>query len=86
MNSRLIEIAMLVVEMTDDKSLPKAARKRLQIEHAEHMSHDGTLVKLADKICNLRDVTASPPAGWSLGAGSKSTSIGQRRWSIGCRG
>lgn len=61
-----IEITMLVLEMTDDKSLPKAERKRLQIEHAEHMSHDGTLVKLADKICNLRDVAASPPAGWSL--------------------
>jgi guanosine-3',5'-bis(diphosphate) 3'-pyrophosphohydrolase len=62
-----IEIAMLVIEMTDDKSLPKAERKRLQIEHAEHMSDDGTLVKLADKICNLRDVAASPPAGWNLG-------------------
>jgi guanosine-3',5'-bis(diphosphate) 3'-pyrophosphohydrolase len=56
-----IEIAMLVIEMTDDKS------QRLQIEHAEHMSDDGTLVKLADKICNLRDVAASPPAGWNLG-------------------
>jgi guanosine-3',5'-bis(diphosphate) 3'-pyrophosphohydrolase len=62
-----IEIAMLVVEMTDDKSLPKAERKRLQIEHAEHMSDAGALVKLADKICNLRDVAASPPAGWNLG-------------------
>ena len=60
------EVAMLVVEMTDDKSLPKAERKRLQIEHAEHMSRDGALVKLADKICNLRDMAASPPAGWSL--------------------
>ena len=24
------------------------------------------LVKLADKICNLRDLLASPPSGWSL--------------------
>jgi GTP diphosphokinase / guanosine-3',5'-bis(diphosphate) 3'-diphosphatase len=28
------EIAQIVVEMTDDKSLPKGERKRLQIEHA----------------------------------------------------
>jgi guanosine-3',5'-bis(diphosphate) 3'-pyrophosphohydrolase len=60
------EIASLVLEMTDDKSLPKAARKRLQIEHAQHMSPEAALVKLADKICNLRDVAANPPAGWSI--------------------
>jgi guanosine-3',5'-bis(diphosphate) 3'-pyrophosphohydrolase len=60
------EIASLVLEMTDDKSIPKAARKRLQIEHAQHMSREAVLVKLADKICNLRDVSANPPAGWSV--------------------
>jgi hypothetical protein len=37
-----------------------------QIEHARHMSKDGALVKLADKICNLRDMAASPPENWSL--------------------
>ena len=55
-------IASLVAEMTDDKSLPKAESKRLQIEHASHMSREGTLVKLADKICNLRDMATSSPA------------------------
>ena len=60
------EIASIVSELTDEKSLPKAERKRLQIEHAPHMSKDGALVKLADKICNLRDVADSPPAGWSI--------------------
>jgi len=60
------DVANLVVEMTDDKSLPKMERKRLQIEHARHMSKDGALVKLADKICNLRDMAASPPENWSL--------------------
>ena len=59
-------IAELVVEMTDEKSLPKEERKRLQIEHAHQMSREGALVKLADKICNLRDVAANPPATWSL--------------------
>src|SRR5262249_25465968 len=60
------EIAALVLEMTDDKKLPKAERKRLQIEHAQHMSKEGALIKLADKICNLRDVATSPPANWSI--------------------
>src|SRR5262245_1265306 len=60
------DVADLVVEMTDDKSLPKMERKRLQIEQARHMSRDRALVKLADKICNLRDMVASPPENLSL--------------------
>jgi guanosine-3',5'-bis(diphosphate) 3'-pyrophosphohydrolase len=59
-------ITAIVLEVTDDKDLPKAERKRLQIEHAPHISHGAKLVKLADKICNLRDIAASPPAKWSL--------------------
>ncbi|OQA33073.1 MAG: GTP pyrophosphokinase rsh [Betaproteobacteria bacterium ADurb.Bin341] len=59
------EIAGIVLEVTDDKSLPKAERKRLQVEHACSISHRAKLVKLADKICNLRDLLASPPAAWS---------------------
>jgi guanosine-3',5'-bis(diphosphate) 3'-pyrophosphohydrolase len=60
------EITDIVLEVTDDKSLPKAERKRLQIEHAAHASPKAKLVKLADKICNLRDISASPPADWSV--------------------
>ncbi len=56
----------IVLEVTDDKTLPKADRKRLQIEHAAHASRQAKLVKLADKICNLRDIASSPPAKWSL--------------------
>jgi len=59
-------IADVVLEVTDDTRLPKAERKRLQIEHAAGISHAAQLVKLADKICNLRDVAASPPRGWPL--------------------
>lgn len=59
------EIAAIVMEVTDDKSLPKAARKRLQIEHAATITRRAKLVKLADKICNLRDIVSSPPADWS---------------------
>lgn len=60
------EIADVVVEVTDDQSLPKDERKRLQIEHASFASDRAKLVKLADKICNLRDMLTRPPAGWDL--------------------
>lgn len=59
-------VADAVREVTDDKDLPKAERKRLQIEHALHLSKRARLIKLADKICNLRDVTARPPHDWPL--------------------
>jgi guanosine-3',5'-bis(diphosphate) 3'-pyrophosphohydrolase len=59
-------IAGIVLEVTDDKTLEKAERKELQVEHAAHISREAKLVKLADKICNLRDVAGNPPAGWSL--------------------
>lgn len=57
-------VAAVVVEVTDDKALPKARRKALQIEHAPHLSVPAKLVKLADKISNLRDILDSPPPDW----------------------
>lgn len=59
------EIASIVAEVTDDKSLPKQERKRLQIEKSSSKSDAAKLVKLADKISNLRDIAATPPADWS---------------------
>jgi len=56
----------IVLEVTDDKSLAKPVRKQRQIDHAPHLSDAARLVKLADKICNLRDVADHPPAGWGL--------------------
>ena len=53
-----------VEALTDDKSLEKEERKRRQIEHAPHAPHGAKLVKLADKIANLRDIVATPPADW----------------------
>ena len=58
------EITAIVLEVTDDKSLAKAERKQRQVDHATHASTEAKLVKLADKICNLRDILASPPANW----------------------
>ncbi len=59
------KITATVLDVTDDKSLDKHDRKQRQIEHAPHISKEAKLVKLADKICNLRDILASPPADWS---------------------
>jgi guanosine-3',5'-bis(diphosphate) 3'-pyrophosphohydrolase len=59
-------IADIVAEVTDDKNLSKAERRQFQIEHAPGLSREARLVKLADKICNLRDVAASPPPEWTL--------------------
>jgi guanosine-3',5'-bis(diphosphate) 3'-pyrophosphohydrolase len=59
-------IASIVMEVTDDKSLPKMERKRLQIIHARAASRRARLVKVADKICNLRDIASHPPASWDV--------------------
>ena len=59
-------VAGMVAEVTDDPALEKPARKRAQIEHAAALSRGAKLVKLADKICNLRDVAERPPAKWDL--------------------
>ncbi|MEX2239760.1 MAG: HD domain-containing protein [Burkholderiales bacterium] len=61
-----LPVAAVVLEVTDDKTLPKKERKRLQIRHAAGISRRAKLVKLADKICNVRDVAASPPQSWPL--------------------
>jgi len=58
------DVASLVAEVTDDKSLDKQERKRLQIEHAPHLSQRAKLIKLADKIANVTDVLERPPAMW----------------------
>ena len=59
-------VAEIVKEVTDDKSLPKAERKRLQVESAGHKSREAKLIKLADKTSNLRAITNSPPPDWSV--------------------
>lgn len=58
-------IAAVVLEVTDDKSLDKQLQKERQIERAPHLSGEAKLVKLADKICNLRDILTTPPKDWA---------------------
>jgi (p)ppGpp synthase/HD superfamily hydrolase len=60
------DVAALVAEVTDDKSLPSETRKALQVRDAPKKSARAQVIKLADKISNLRSMLASPPADWSL--------------------
>ncbi|CAM4882870.1 unnamed protein product [Rotaria socialis] len=65
--SNLFELFIIgiVAELTDDKNLPKAERKRLQIANADKLTLDAVIVRLADKIYNLRDLNRCTPVGWS---------------------
>ncbi len=58
-------VASIVMEVTDDKSLPKVERKQKQVEHAPHLSIEAKQLKLCDKISNITDVMNDPPDGWS---------------------
>ena len=60
------DVAALVAEVTDDKSLPKERRKTLQIENAPKKSQRAQRLSAADKISNLRSIVNSPPANWSF--------------------
>jgi guanosine-3',5'-bis(diphosphate) 3'-pyrophosphohydrolase len=59
------KIISVVLEVTDDKSLEKPDRKRLQVEHAPHLSAAAKKLKIADKIMNVRDITNHPPIWWT---------------------
>ena len=58
-------VCKYVLEVTDDKNLPKDERKQLQIKHAPHLSDGAKQIKLGDKISNIRDMSENPPDGWS---------------------
>jgi guanosine-3',5'-bis(diphosphate) 3'-pyrophosphohydrolase len=58
-------VLSVVLEVTDDKSLEKPERKRLQIEHAPHLSDNAKKLKISDKIMNVRDITNHPPTWWT---------------------
>ena len=60
------EVLSFVLEVTDDKKLPKQERKCLQIENSPHKSYGAKLIKLADKSCNVRNLITMPPKNWSL--------------------
>ena len=59
------EIRSVVEEVSDDKGLSKADRKRLQVENANHKSKRARQIKMADKICNIQDIAVCPPPDWT---------------------
>jgi len=59
------KVRSIVAEVTDDKSLAKMERKRLQVVNAPHKSKEAKLVKLADKLYNLRSINQYIPQGWT---------------------
>lgn len=58
------EVALMVAQLTDDKTLEKAERKRMQVVHAPHKVPGAALVKLCDKISNVGALATSPPEDW----------------------
>jgi (p)ppGpp synthase/HD superfamily hydrolase len=60
------QVADIVLEVTDDKSLPKAERKRKQVESSSKKNREAKLIKLTDKTSNVRAVASSPAPDWSI--------------------
>jgi len=59
-------VCRLVEEVTDDRTLSQVDRKRRQVEHAPHLSRQAQCIKVADKICNVSDLSSDEPPSWSL--------------------
>lgn len=60
-----IQVRKYVEHVTDDKQLDKITRKRLQIEHVKDSENAVKLIKIADKLSNLSDLSVNPPSSWS---------------------
>ena len=60
------KVCEYVLDVSDDKTLPKDERKRRQIEHAKQISKGAALIKLGDKISNVTDVINNPPEDWDI--------------------
>ena len=56
------DVAALVMEVTDDKSLPKGERKRLQVVKTPAKTARAKMIKLADLTSNLRQL----PDDWEV--------------------
>jgi hypothetical protein len=60
-----VGVAALVLEVTDDKTVPPVERRRLQIVAAPHKSPRARMLKIADIVSDLRALRHGPPADWS---------------------
>lgn len=59
-------VASIVLELTDDKTLSKEERKRLQLLSTETLSPEARLIRICDKICNVHDILYAPPGNWTI--------------------
>jgi GTP diphosphokinase / guanosine-3',5'-bis(diphosphate) 3'-diphosphatase len=59
------QVADLVLELSDDKSLEKETRKLLQIKNAPNKSEFACYISFADKIHNCQSIIYDPPVDWS---------------------
>ena len=59
-------VRRIVEEVSDDRALTRDRRRELQVEKAPTLSAEAKQIKLADKICNVRDVAHRPPVGWPI--------------------
>lgn len=80
------KVKEIVLEVTDDKTLPKSERKQKQVEHAPHLSIEAKHVKLSDKLNNVREVIADPPQNWSVERKLEYLAWGERVINAGLRG
>lgn len=60
------KVRAIVMEVTDDDSLPKLERKQKQIDNAPNLSHEARLIRIADKIYNCSEIRPDCPHEWSL--------------------
>lgn len=60
------DVLLIVLEVSDNKSLPVDERKRLQVIHTPHLSEQARKLKIADKACNVIDIKNDPPENWTL--------------------
>lgn len=80
------KVSQIVMEVTDDKNLPKAERKQKQVEHAPHLSIEAKQVKLSDKISNIREIGVDPPSDWDKQRKLDYAAWGEKVVNAGLRG
>jgi guanosine-3',5'-bis(diphosphate) 3'-pyrophosphohydrolase len=76
----------LVDELTDDMTLDDEDRRRRQVEAIASKSREARLIKLADKVSNLRAMVEDPPADWSEDDIREYVAWGRKVVDAGCRG
>lgn len=59
------QVALYVGEMTEDKGAPRAERKRRQVIAAAHQSLGAAQIRMADQLCNLKELRTTPPEDWN---------------------